>query len=242
MTKISLCIPTKNRFDTFLSNSLGKYIDFLKNGIIDEIVISDETGDDNKKIQNKYGDVDGLKLFSNESILGVLLNKLKVCSYASHEFIALIDSDNFCDEQYFVSVKQYIKNTKDLSNYLILSPVFAKPRFNYTAFKDKIITKRNINLYRHVGMFDCLMNTGNYVLTKNITDNIKYDKDVLFYISACDVIYFNVLAFEQFADLQFHILDICYDHAVHSDSEYLKTIDICRHYSDNVLTPRYNKL
>lgn len=42
----SLCIPTMNRFDSYLKNNLEKY---LQNNLIDEIVISDENGNDIKK-------------------------------------------------------------------------------------------------------------------------------------------------------------------------------------------------
>ena len=44
MIPISLCIPTKNRFDTFLTNYLDQYVDFLERNILYEIVITDEQG------------------------------------------------------------------------------------------------------------------------------------------------------------------------------------------------------
>ena len=53
---ISLCIPTMDRFDKFLKGYLEQYIKFLQDGIISEIVICDENGNDHKKIMDKYGD------------------------------------------------------------------------------------------------------------------------------------------------------------------------------------------
>lgn len=47
----SLCIPTMERFDTFLKVNLLKYLDD-KN--IDEIIICDETGNDIDKINNFF--------------------------------------------------------------------------------------------------------------------------------------------------------------------------------------------
>ena len=41
--KISLCIPTKGRFDTFLSNHLDEYLCYLDEKIIDEINILQAT-------------------------------------------------------------------------------------------------------------------------------------------------------------------------------------------------------
>jgi len=77
-----------------------------------------------------------------------------------------------------------------------------------------------------------LMNLGNFVITKNIIDNIVYDNTILNNISACDVYYFNLLAFKQFKDFQFHIVkDLKYNHIVHNDSEYLKTIQLCNLYA-----------
>ena len=53
IVKISLCIPTKDRFDNFLNNNLSKYINYLNDGLIDEIIICDENGNDYNNIQLK---------------------------------------------------------------------------------------------------------------------------------------------------------------------------------------------
>ena len=94
----SLCIPTMERFDTFLKVNLLKYLDD-KN--IDEIIICDETGNDIDKINNFFPNNQKLRLFKNETRLGPFANKLKACSLAKNEWIALIDSDNFADTDYF---------------------------------------------------------------------------------------------------------------------------------------------
>lgn len=53
-----------------------------------------------------------------------------------------MDSDNFADENYFINIKEYIlKNSKSLSKHFILSPSFAKPRFDYKQFENTIVTK-----------------------------------------------------------------------------------------------------
>lgn len=229
--KLSLCIPTLNRFDGFLNEYIEKYLQFLNNGAIDEIIISDENGNDYKKIIEKYGDKNpDLRVYKNKNVLGVFLNKLKVCSYAKSNFIALIDSDNFCDIDFFIKIKKYIlNNSLHLSEKpLLLSPSFAKPNFNFKHFENAVIKRNTIENYESVTGFAILMNAGNYIVTKNITDNITYDINLLKNISACDVQYFNLLAFRQFANLEFHIVkDLEYQHVVHSDSEYLKTISHC---------------
>ena len=59
----SLCIPTMDRFDTFLSKYLPKY---LKNELISEIIIGDENGADVDKINKHFPDNAKLKLFKNQ--------------------------------------------------------------------------------------------------------------------------------------------------------------------------------
>jgi hypothetical protein len=183
-------------------------------------------------------------IYKNDEILGVFKNKLKVCSLATNQYIALIDSDNFCDETYFITAKNYILQNEDkFSKHIILSPSFAKPRFNYKHFENSVITKYNLKNYYHVHMFDVLLNTGNYLINKNIIDKITYDNSIMQKISACDVIFFNLLCFQQFEDFQLHIIkDFEYDHVVHDGSTYINTIHDCQEYRDSVVTPSYYQL
>ena len=169
---------------------------------------------------------------------------MKVASLASSKYIALIDSDNFCDETYFLNAANYIQNNETtFSDAVIMSPTFAKPNFNYTKLEGKIIKKQNVSEYVHEGVFHVLMNTGNYVLSKKIIHNISFDESILFYITACDVLYFNLLAFQQFDDLQLHIVkDLEYTHVVHSGSLYTNTIDNCSNYRASVLMPMLRNL
>ncbi len=245
--KISLCIPTKNRFDNFLSSYLDSYCKYLDNKSVDEIIICDENSSDYDKIVNKYSSYvnnnkNNFRVYKNDRVLGVFLNKLKVCSLANNRFIALIDSDNFPDEDYFINVKNYISKTK-LSSHTILAPSKPVPHFDYTQFNGKIITKRNVNDFMSINVFGILLNTGNYVLTKDIINNITYDKDILNKITSCDVIYFNLLCFQQFNDFEMHVLkDVEYKHVVHNDSEYLKTHAYCDSTLEKFVIPSYKKL
>ena len=239
---ISLCIPTMDRFDTFLSRYLNEYIKYLNNNIISEIIICDENGNDYEKIISTYPNISNLHVYKNESILGVFKNKLKVCSFANHEYIALIDSDNFCDESYFIKVKEYIQNNK-LTKHSIIAPTFAKPNFNFTQFNNAIVTKYNLKQYYHLNNFEILLNTGNYILTKGIIHDIKHDETIMLQNSACDVLFFNLLAFQQFNDFEIHIVkDLEYDHVVHGGSTYLNTIHYCSHFINSVVMPGYQSL
>ena len=63
----TLCIPTIDRFDKFLSRYLPEYIN---NSLINEIIITDENGNDIDKIDSTNQTVNALPLISR----GVLIN------------------------------------------------------------------------------------------------------------------------------------------------------------------------
>lgn len=232
----TLCIPTMDRFDTFLAKSLSKYLTY---DLINEIVVTDENGADVKKINAAFQNAK-LKLYVNDERLGPFSNKLKACSLASNEWIVLMDSDNFADEHYFETAKNYIVNHIGDQKNIILAPSFAKPNFNYTPYTGTIFKKGNLT---SSGNSECLMNTGNYVINKFLTDgiNLSNELDNIKHSSSLDVIYFNTLLFEQL-DLNMHIVpNLEYEHVVHNGSFYLQT---CNNFSNfhNYVHSRYRKL
>jgi len=251
--KISLCITTMDRFDIFLSKNLDNYLEYLKNGLINEIIISDENGNDYNKIQEKYNDIlkttPNFKIYKNEERLGVFKNKLKVCSYALNEYIALIDSDNFPDNNYFETIKKYIElNHKKFPKNIIMAPSRSinhnnSPYLNYKEFENEIITKSNIKQYLPNIKFQVLLNTGNYIISKNITDNIEYNNYLMDIISGCDVIFLNLLAFMKYPDLEIHVIEgVEYFHTEHRDGEYNKRDSNCDLFRELVIMPEYYKL
>lgn len=249
--KISLCIPTMNRFDTFLHNYLKKYVEYLENKIIDEIVICDENGEDYNKILNYYDEFmkknTNFRIYKNDAVLGVFKNKLRVSSLAVNKYIALIDSDNFCDDNYFINAKKYIlQNENKFSNHFILSPSFAKPNFNFKHFENLIITKENVkNYFCSYPEFATLLNLGNYIISKDVIENVKYDAydSIIYKVSACDVVFFNLLCFQQFEDFQLYIVkDLEYEHVVHNGSTYINTIHDCHEFRDTVVRRGYHDI
>jgi hypothetical protein len=91
-------------------------------------------------------------------------------------------------------------------------------------------------------MFDVLLNTGNYIISKNIIENITYDDSVMHVITAGDVLFFNLLAFQQFEDLELHVIkDLEYDHVVHDGSTYINTINHCQQYINTIIIPSYHQ-
>ena len=251
--KISLCITTMDRFDDFLSKNLDKYLDYLIDGLIDEIIICDENGNDYEKILDKYENLlktmPNFRVYKNEVRLGVFKNKLRACSYASNKYIALIDSDNFPDATYFKTVKKYIENNEGkMSNNVILAPSFAKtlslaPLLNYKELENKVLTRETIKEHLSNIKLQVLLNTGNYVISKSITDRIEYDNDIMEIISGCDVVYFNLLAFFQFPDLELRIVEgLEYSHYESPNGEYHRRDPRCDYFKDQVIMPEYYRL
>ena len=245
----SLCIPTIDRFDDFLINYLPRY---LENDLIDEIIITDENGNDIGKIKQTFGSIEKLKLFKNETRLGPFLNKIKACNEAKNEWIVLIDSDNFADKNYFSIAKDYIINNIKEQKNIILAPCYAKLNFNYSHLSGFIykkgdfeknlqkekLTKQNFNKTSEV-----LMNTGNYIINKFLIKNLNLQNETenITKSRACDVIYFNTLLFEQL-DLNMHIIkDLEYDHVIHNGSVYTQTYNIFSDFNQSVYS-RYNNL
>ena len=243
----SLCIPTMDRFDTFLSQSLPLY---LNNELISEIIIGDENGNDVDKINIHYPDNAKLKLFKNEKRLGPFLNKIGVCKKAENEWIVLIDSDNFAAKSYFETAKSHIEQHIREKN-IILAPVRAQPHFNYSHLGGMIFKKGNFNsnkiieknTIKNFNNSEVLMNTGNYILNKYLIDNLNLDAESnnIPLSTACDVIYFNTLLFEQL-DLNMHIVSgLEYSHVVHNGSTYSTTCNEFRNFNEYVYN-RYRNL
>jgi hypothetical protein len=233
----SLCIPTMDRFDIFLSRYLVKY---LENEYINEIIITDENGNDIKKIKNMFGDNNKLILIKNEKHLGPFLNKLKACSFAKNEWIVLMDSDNFAYKDYFIVAKKYIEEKIGEQKNIILAPCKARPNFDYSHLSGFIYKKGSFNQNNNN---TTLMNTGNYVINKYLINNLNLQNELnnVSKSSACDVIYFNTLLFEQL-DLNMHVVpNLEYDHIVHNESIYIQT---CNKYIEfnKLVINRYNNL
>ena len=223
--KLSLCIPTKNRWD-FLKINLPKYLD---NPFIDEIVFCDETGEDAKMIQETYKDNEKIKVYINDKILGPFFNKNKVVSLAKNEFICLMDSDNFAPLSYFESWDKYIKEN-GLKENVIYCPSRTIPQSNHGGFDYRsFIGSYNFEdckRHYHNVTFSTMLNTGNYIFNKKLFiesgsefTNENLDKTY----KVCDVIYKNYLLLTKFNTILTLVPNMEYNHIVHNGSYYIET-------------------
>jgi len=162
--KLSLCIPTMNRF-SFLKTNLPQY---LANPYIDEIVISDETGDDVAKIREHFSD-SKLKLFVNSERLGAFLNKEQAVRHATNEWVALIDSDNFAPVSYFETWNRL----QSYSPTTIYAPSRTIATHNHGGFDNSILLNTTLSrhnvlslLRAHNIVLENVINMGNYIVNR----------------------------------------------------------------------------
>ncbi len=219
----SLAIPTMNRYDKFLSKTLPLY---LENPYIDEIVICDETGEDSAKILANFNH-SKLRVVKNHKRLGVFRNKHMCCMLAKNDWVALIDSDNYAPEEYFIAAEKYIKSGNLKSNKnVILAPSKARPEFDFTHMNGRVFkkgTNKENRSYEETCPIDfkhsyqTYVNTGNFIVNKYVVENMELATDghLITRANACDVCLFNTLAMEQ-NDSEIHMVPgMEYDHRCH---------------------------
>lgn len=165
--KITVAIPTLNRWQ-YLKDSLPKYID---NPHIHEIVICDENGFDALQIKQHYGHCEKLKVYINSNQLGAGANKVQAVSKASNTWVALLDSDNFADMDYFTGWHTYIA-THGLDANVIYAPskCHARPghaEFDYTKYCQKTVSRANFKDCFRDGLWEMILNTGNFIVNKH---------------------------------------------------------------------------
>lgn len=233
---LSLCIPTFQRF-SFLENNLQLYID---NPHIDEIVICDEDGSDIIKIQEHFPNQPKLKLYKNEQILGTFLNKNKVVSYATHEWICLVDSDNFVPIEYFQAWIEYIQLNEIHTKHIYLPiqsiPQTNHPGFDFTPFQNIIWTRENaVSEYnKNKNLVLTLLNTGNYIFNKfNYLESNQFHIDLQNDCKVVDVLFKNLLLFKNNSKF-FIVPKMTYHHIVHPKSNYMLNAKKHRKYSDKI--------
>jgi len=211
--EFSLVITTFNRFDTFLDKHITNY---LNNKYISEIIISDDCSGDYDKLINKYSSNPKIKIVQQPQNIGALKNKISACTHATREWICLMDSDNYCDIDYFDALISYW-STNPSNKTTIYSPVDALPRFNFSEYLGKTI---DITNWKPVN--GCLTNLGNNVFHKSIVPYMTPILSENIEVFAMDVKYINYKLFSKGVNLVV-VPNMRYNHALHAGSFYINT-------------------
>lgn len=214
---ISVCIPTMRRF-SFLKESIPRY---LANPHITELVICDETGEDYAAITAAFSHPK-LRVYQNESRLGMLKNKLRAASYATSDFVAILDSDNFADTVYFEAFKAFYCARAFSSSCLFL-PCAATPNFNYREWVGRPITRSNVR--QMYPKFGTCMNTMNLIAPRAFLSSLDIltDKPMCDEIGSYDSMYFVLYALFHMNAALFVVPNMEYEHRVHDESGWLLT-------------------
>jgi len=215
--KISLCITTMDRWN-FLKKSIPDYLD---NPFIDEIIISDENGNDCREIFKAFPLHPKLKLFSNNRRLGAFLNKQKVVSYAQNKWVCLLDSDNHAPLEYFVAFAKVIDETRDNVVYLPSKtiPQANHEGFDYRKYIDTTITLDTVTglLQQNQQTTECLLQTANYIFCKDFFLSCVTPYGLENQCSGMDAFLRSYVLLKRGAVLKV-VKDMEYNHAVHNGS------------------------
>lgn len=213
---ISLAITNYNR-SILLKEAVDKV---LNNNFISEIVIMDDASNADiiDYLRKTFQNHPKVKLITRPANVGMHTNKRDAVFYCSNDWVILFDSDNIIDHKYI----EAIPAIETLDPEIIYMPEKAKPNFIYTEFIGKVFSVPSTKLYlsRKNAMFDCLLNTCNYLVNRN-----KYLEVWRFseFIDAADTIWFLYHWLK--VGYKFTVMPNCeYFHRVHEGSGFMKNV------------------
>lgn len=246
----SLAIPTLDRYDKYLSKFLPSYI---ANDLIDEIVICDENGNDVQKIKANFNSPK-LKLYVNNSRLKVFRNKRKAALLTKNKWVAIVDSDNFANLDYFQNAKRYIDNNiRENDQYSILAPCYAKPNFLFHWLAGEKFDKSNfleVLIRQHEKKIEkrwtieVMLNMMNGIYDRKVIEklDIEKEKEIIDNSPSIDSVIFNMLAMEQLNAKIHCVPGLEYEHNISDNSFYLteNSNPNAFSYRNNVIQRFYN--
>lgn len=155
MQKISLAIPTHNRFDL----ALKSFAQVLEDPRIGEIVLSDDASTDGSyaRLQAHFRGHPKVRLFQNTQNRDCYANKELAVTRCVLPWAILFDDDNVLSPAYLdVLEREYPWHEE-----VLYCPEFAEPHFNYTAFSGEVVSKQNLQSFVHRPHFKTALNTAN---------------------------------------------------------------------------------
>lgn len=190
--KLSLAITTYNRPEM----TIKSFEKVLNDERISEVVIVDDYS-----IEKNYNKLEQLieslgskkiRLYRNESNVGMSLNKFKAIYYCLQDWIIIFDSDNILDTDYLDAFeKECFNNPIGLPTDMIFCPSGAMPKFDYKPLEGLVIDRYNIKEIltgNYAKQAEWLLNTCNYIVNRDTyIDNYKSNHSMI----ATDTIWHN---------------------------------------------------
>jgi len=222
---LTVAIPTMDRWSDFLKKQLPVYLNHPR---IDYVVICDENGNDiNEIAESEYSMNPKLRLYQNESIMGVYGNKRQCLLKASTEWIAVLDSDNFFDPCFFDAFFASIERDGETAKKTIYSAgknerldlSTGKVEDKTRHFSGMRISRSNWNRVVDTAGWNFLLNDGNSIWPKEVVKhfpNLPEER-----IVGTDSIFFMKRAIEAGYTLCVEPT-MSYVHTVHDGSHWLQ--------------------
>jgi glycosyltransferase involved in cell wall biosynthesis len=222
---LSVCIPTMRRWK-FLKETIPLMLSY---DCVGEVVICDETGEDAQEISKSlFGSDPKLKVYVNDSRLGIYENKVKVASLATLNWIALLDSDNIFPETWFESISDTIPtiDTKTIlasASFKNINLENGQTSSPCHEFSDLKVNKSNWNSMFDRPRWNFLLNDGNWVFHKSacrcFPSTIKSHQ-----LEAADAI-FMLKEMIRNGYTIWYVPRLEYIHTVHNDSSWIQTAE-----------------
>jgi len=218
---LTIAIPTMKRW-SFLKTMLPV---FLARPEVKEVVLCDETGEDYEAAAAAFpvSENPKLRLYKNETRLGIYENKKKVLGLCSG-WVALLDSDNVFPDEWFdflaeldFSDKRRIYGSAEFKNLHADTGKVERP---CAQFAGTVLTKTTWNTFLHNPKCFFLLNDGNWILH---ADAVKYLPDMKSdTVQAADAI-FMLWTFVKNGYSAEYPAGLEYIHMTHADSSWLQT-------------------
>jgi len=217
---IAIAIPTMRRWD-FLKDSVPTY---LSRPEVAEVVVCDETGEDYDALLEAFGKHPKLRLFKNDQRLGIYENKMKVLSLCKSDWVALLDSDNIFEDDWFESLHDLNFSDPKLiyasADFKSLNVKTGAIRRECEAFSGLSLNSGNWNTTLTQPKWNFLLNDGNWIVPRSVLGTLPKVKSES--LQAADAI-FMLRAFVKGGYTVYYVPGLEYTHLVHPGSSWLET-------------------
>jgi GT2 family glycosyltransferase len=225
----TVAIPTMDRWDDFLIKQLPIYLNYPR---IDYVVICDENGNDISKImESEHSMNPKLRLYENNMVLGVYGNKRECLINSPTDWVAVLDSDNFFEPEFFDSFFEAIERDGSLAKKTIycagknerLDLETGKIEDKTAHFSGLRISRENWNSIIDTDGWNFLLNDGNSIWPKDVIQYFPPLPEER--IVGTDSIFFMKRAVEAGFTLRVEP-KMRYTHTVHSGSHWLQNATV----------------
>jgi len=212
--RISLCIPTWNRFE-MVFESFEQVADDWR---IDEIVILDDASDMDifKQVISRSDNYSNVFVLRNEKNLDCYRNKMESIKMANNDWAIILDSDNIITKEYI----DKLYSVYEWDSKTIYTPDFAAPVFDFRHFSGLLVTKENVSAWIDEPMFETMLNACNYFV--NTSEYLKVFDESIDPVTS-DSIYFCYKWLEAGNRIQV-VEGLKYFHRVHNGSHYKNNV------------------